>query len=45
MAVDTLGLFLTLHVTPVNRNDRAEVGPPAEAIQQAAQGSVELAWA
>lgn len=44
MAVNTLGHLLALHVTPANRDDRAEVGPLAEAIQRATEGSVELAW-
>lgn len=45
MAVDTLGHLLALHVTPANRDDRAETGPLAEALQQAIDGSVELVWA
>nr|WP_232092001.1 transposase [Acetobacter aceti] len=45
MAVDTLGHLLALHVTPANRDDRAEVGPLAKAVQRATDGSVKLAWA
>ena len=44
MAVDTLGHLLALHVTPANRDDRAEVGRLAEAIQLATGQSVELAY-
>ncbi|GBQ43401.1 transposase [Komagataeibacter saccharivorans NRIC 0614] len=40
-----LGHLLALHVTPTDRDDRAEVAPLAQAIQQATDGSVELAWA
>ncbi len=45
MAVDTLGHLLALHVTPADRDGWAEIGPLTEAIQQATDGSVELAWA
>ena len=45
MAVDTLGHLLALHVTPANRDDRAETGPLAEVLQKATDGSVELVWA
>ena len=45
MAVDTLGHLLVLHVTPANRDDRAETGLLAKALQQATDGSVELVWA
>ncbi len=44
MAVDTLGHLLALHVTPADAGDRAEVGRLAEAAQEAAGGSVELAY-
>ena len=44
MAVDTLGHLLALHVTPADRDDRAEVGRLAEAIQEATDQSVELAY-
>jgi transposase len=39
MAVDILGHLLALHVTPADRDDRAEV----ETIQQATDASVQLA--
>ncbi|MBA9068141.1 transposase [Methylobacterium sp. RAS18] len=32
MAVDTLGHFLALHVTPANANDRAQVKHLARAV-------------
>lgn len=44
MAVDTLGHLLALHVTPADRDDRAEVGRIAEAIQAATGQSVDLAY-
>lgn len=44
MAVDTLGHLLALHVTPASRDDRAEVGRLAAAIQDATDESVELAY-
>ena len=44
MAVDTLGHLLALHVTPANRDDRAEVGRLVAAIQEATDESVELAY-
>jgi transposase len=44
MAVDTLGHLLALHVTPANVDDRAEVGRLAEAIQEATDESVTLAY-
>uniref|UniRef100_UPI001F5E4EA5 transposase n=1 Tax=Komagataeibacter xylinus TaxID=28448 RepID=UPI001F5E4EA5 len=44
MAVDTLGHLLALHVTPASRDDRAEVGRLATAIQDATDESVELAY-
>ncbi|GAB0120180.1 hypothetical protein Acid7E03_42520 [Acidisoma sp. 7E03] len=44
MAVDTLGHLLALHVTPADRDDRAEVGRLAEVIQAATDQSVELAF-
>lgn len=33
LAVDTLGHLLILHVTPANRDNRAESGPLTEVIQ------------
>jgi transposase len=44
LAVDTLGHFLALHVTPANTDDRAEVGRMAKAIQAATDQSVEIAF-
>lgn len=44
LAVDTLGNLLALHVTPATRDDRAEVGRLAEAVQEATGESVELAY-
>lgn len=44
MAVDTLGHLLALHVTPADADDRAQVGRLAEAVQEAAGGSVEVAF-
>ncbi|MBB6457545.1 MULTISPECIES: transposase [Acetobacter] len=41
MAVDTLGHLLAPHVPPAE----GEVGPLAQAIQQATDGSVQLVWA
>ncbi len=44
LAVDTLGHMLTLHVTPANVDDRAEVGRLAQAVQEATGQTVELAY-
>jgi transposase len=44
LAVDTLGHLLTLHVTPANTDDRAEVGRIAKAIQAETGESVEIAF-
>lgn len=44
MAVDTLGYLLTLHVTPANAQDRAQVGALARQIQKVTGESVELAY-
>jgi len=44
LAVDTLGLFLAMHVTPANADDRAEVGRMAKAIQAATDQNVEVAF-
>jgi transposase len=44
LAVDTLGHFLAMHVTPANADDRAEVGQMAKAIQAATDESVEVAF-
>ncbi len=43
MTVHTPGHLLALHVTPAGRHDRAEVGRLPAAIQDATDGSVELA--
>src|ERR1700684_3373839 len=44
MAVDTLGHLLALHVTPADVGDRAEVARLAQAIQEATNESVTLAY-
>lgn len=44
LAVDTLGYFLALHVTPANEQDRAQVAALAEAVQRVTGESVELAY-
>lgn len=44
LAVDTLGLLLAAHVTPANEQERAQVQELAEAVQEATQGSVEIAY-
>lgn len=44
MAVDTLGHLLALLVTPANEQDRAQVGPLAQAVQSATGESVALAY-
>jgi transposase len=44
VAVDTLGHLLTLHVTPANEQDRAQVGELAAAVQEVTGGNVELAF-
>jgi transposase len=44
LAVDTLGYFLALHVTPANEQDRAQVSALAEAVQRVTGESVELAY-
>ena len=43
LAVDTLGYLLSLHVTPANEQDRAQVGELAAAVQEATDDHVELA--
>jgi len=43
-AVDTLGQFLALHVTPANDQDRAQVATLAAAVQAATGETVELAY-
>jgi transposase len=44
LAVDTLGHFLALHVTPASDDDRSQVGRMAEAIQEATGESVDIAF-
>src|SRR5260221_6444784 len=44
MVVDTLGLLLTLHVTPANEQERAQVGLLAEQAQEITGDSVEIAF-
>jgi len=45
MVVDTLGLLLALQVTPANEHERAQVGLPAEQVQDITGDSVEIAFA
>jgi transposase len=44
IAVDTLGHLLTLHVTPANEQDRAQVEELARQVQAVTQQSVEVAF-
>jgi transposase len=44
LAVDTLGEFLALVVTPANEQDRAQVEELAEAVQVATGNTIELAY-
>jgi transposase len=44
LVVDTLGHLLTLHVTPANEQDRAQVAQLAEQIQAITGEAVELAF-
>ena len=44
MAVDTLGHLLSLHVTPANEQDRAQVATLAKAVQKQTGKTVELAY-
>jgi transposase len=44
MAVDTLGHLLALLVTPANAQERAQVGALAQAVQEATEHSVEVAF-
>lgn len=44
IAVDTLGLLLAAHVTPANEQERAQVKELSEAVQEATQQSVEVAF-
>jgi transposase len=43
-AVDTLGDLLTLHATPADAQDRAQVARLAEAVQAATGGTVEVGF-
>jgi len=44
MAVDTLGYLLTLHVTPANEQERAQVQKLAEQVQEITGNSVAIAY-
>lgn len=44
MAVDTLGHLLSLHVTPANEQDRAQVGELAQQVQEVTGDSIEIAF-
>lgn len=44
MVVDTLGNLLTLHVTPANEQERAQVQKLAEQVQEITHNSVEIAY-
>lgn len=44
LAVDTLGEFLALVVTPANEQDRAQVGALAAAVQDVTGDTIELAY-
>ena len=44
LAVDTLGPFLALHVTPANAQDRAQVAALAAAVQAVTGETFELAY-
>jgi transposase len=44
MAVDTLGHLLSLHVTPADEQDRAQVGDLVKQVQQETGYSVEIAF-
>jgi len=44
LAVDTLGYLLSLHVTPANEQERAQVKRLAEEVQDVTQNSVEVAF-
>jgi len=43
-AVDTLGHLLALKVTPANEQDRAQVADLSQAVQEATQQNVEIAY-
>ena len=44
LAVDTLGHLLAAHVSPANENERAHVEQLLASVQEATDGSVELAY-
>jgi transposase len=44
MAVDTLGHLLAAHVTAANEQDRSQIGPLAEKVQEVTGDTVELAY-
>jgi transposase len=44
VAVDTLGHLLAVHVTPANEQERAQVQPLAEAVQEVTGHNVQLAY-
>ena len=44
IAVDTLGHLLAIHVTAANEQERAQVGILAQAVQEATQENVQLAY-
>ena len=44
VAVDTLGNLLTLHVTPANEQERAQVDKLVEQVQEITGNSVEIAY-
>jgi transposase len=44
MAVDTLGLLLTVHVTPANEQERAQVATLAATVQEVTGHHVEVAF-
>ena len=44
LAVDTLGYLLTLHVTPANEQDRAQVATLAAQVQEVTSNNVEVAF-
>ena len=44
IAVDTFGLLLAAHVTPANEQERAQVKELSEAVQEATQQSVKVAF-
>lgn len=44
LAVDTLGHFLALHVTPVDQQDREQVAELAQAVQEVNDGTVDVTF-